>query len=845
LPSTEPVGLIRGDLSNLEQWISPVNTLYPVRGLEFLVNRPVRLDEVSIYVDAPVTADLTILKNGFPVYTQSLTLNAIGKNDVIINTLLESGNYTMQLSNVNGGNLLIITPISNFGQFNTPEINFLGSTPLTGQYIYFYDWKVSTPSCGTSRLPFTVFVPEAPEITMNADTATCTATSLVIKATDLPNSNYTYLWSDGSTGDSIVASTSGYYEVTATNNGQCQTIKNIYVQLLTNPMAQLINDTSICSPQDITLNGTTNSGIVVWYDEPTLSNVIDIDLPYTSFIADTVTRWLDVAPLATTRLGEQSSINASNTSSYFSFNIPNTFDVNQYTVLDSVAIYTHTAPTTVEVQLMDATGTIIATRIQLVTQAKEKVFIPIGVKLAPATGYQLSFNNMQTSILVDQSPIAVPSSSANAAVLTGTATPGVNYTTFFDWHFSYAYPTCHSMSDSVQITVNLPIQLPDSVYVCDTIVLSAEHPEAQSYTWNTGETTSSVIARDIGWYVVTVSDGLGCVLYDSTYVDMPKPIFEDTLSTVCDFILSTNYTSSEATFLWGNGAPTESIVIPSIGTYVVTVTTNAGCILEDSATINQIVLPPLPNLPANITTCFQQVLDAGFGGQNMSYIWNTGDTTQTITVTDNGYYAVTVTHPLGCTGIDYSVVDIDTIPQAGFTFNIFNGKDIRFNNTTTNINSGTTFRWEMGDPAQTISTLPGPFHSYPAVDCYDVLLIVSDPCGVDTFAYENILNLPDSICGDSTVGVFALPSQLQNSPFSIVPNPNEGSFFIQLDAKLVEETRLQIMTINGKVIHQEILAVGTDQRYDIVAANLPAGVYLIELQNSKQRQTNKMVIIKK
>ncbi len=842
LPNGDYVGIDKGDFSNLEVWISPQTSLYPTRGLDFVVNSPIRLDELSIYVDDTTAATLTILRGGFPVYTQNLNLTTVGENIITLNTLLEAGSYTIELSSVVGGRLLMVSPINNIGQFNTQEINFVGSTPLSSQYLYFYKWRVSTPSCATDRLPFTVSVPAPPQLTLVADTATCTQSSLTLQSVANPIAGYTYAWSTGATTDSLVVSTTDYYTVTVTNNGQCSSSKNIYVQFLTTPAMQDIADQSICTPQTIALRAPLNDGILVWYQDSSLSGVTAINSPYEPFVADTTIFWSDVAPRAVTRLGQQASSNANKNSSYYNFIIANTFDMQQHGILDSVAIYVADAPATIEIQLLDSLNNLLYSQTTVVNQAREKVFIPLDFNLVPSSGYQLTFNNMTTPVLVDQNALQTTKSSANIATLTGTVFAGINYTTFFDWHFSYAYPTCHAVGDSALVTVDVPTVLPDSVYTCDTILLSMEHPIGQAYQWSTGATTSSIVANAAGLYIVTVTTS-SCTIIDSTVVTKPKEIFAASLNASCDFLLQTNYEANEASFLWETQDTTASIQIPSIGTYTVTVTTNDGCVLADSVTITQIVLPPLPNLLRNVNACFFDTLDATVIGIGMSYLWSTGDTTSTLVVNSSDFYSVTVTHPLGCTGTDFSIVDIDTIPVAGFTFSLFNQKDVSFNNTTTGINSGTTFRWEMGDAAGTTYTLPFPFHSYDSVKCYDVTLYVNDVCGVDTAFYENVLNVPDSVCTDTTVSVFQLAG-VELLPFEVMPNPNEGQFSVQLANSLEEETKLQLLDINGRVVYRKILPVGNQMIWEIQPDGLPSGVYFAQLSNSRQRQTRRVVVLK-
>ena len=76
--------------------------------------------------------------------------------------------------------------------------------------------------------------------------------------------------------------------------------------------------------------------------------------------------------------------------------------------------------------------------------------------------------------------------------------------------------------------------------------------------------------------------------------------------------------------------------------------------------------PPIIDLGNDITEDFNPsgnsiVLDAGSGFT--SYNWSTGETTQTINVTTEGTYSVTVTNATGCSAFDEMVYTIDPIDQ--------------------------------------------------------------------------------------------------------------------------------------------------------------------------------------
>ena len=104
-------------------------------------------------------------------------------------------------------------------------------------------------------------------------------------------------------------------------------------------------------------------------------------------------------------------------------------------------------------------------------------------------------------------------------------------------------------------------------------------------------------------------------------------------------------------------------------TYTITSLSDASCsgTSSGSATIN--VNPaPTPTITGPAATCAASpvTLDAGVFA---SYLWNTGATTQTITVTPSSTttYSVTVTNGAGCSGSDTHTVTVSGAPAATIT----------------------------------------------------------------------------------------------------------------------------------------------------------------------------------
>jgi len=120
--------------------------------------------------------------------------------------------------------------------------------------------------------------------------------------------------------------------------------------------------------------------------------------------------------------------------------------------------------------------------------------------------------------------------------------------------------------------------------------------------------------------------------------------------------------SVSPTYLWNNGATTQTITGRSAGSYSVTVTSYAGCTATATATVTQ---------PSTVTaTCSAIAVTCTGGGNDGSvsvtgsggtpsytYLWSTGATTSTTGGLTAGTYTVTITDTHGCTATSSTTVN--------------------------------------------------------------------------------------------------------------------------------------------------------------------------------------------
>ncbi len=172
------------------------------------------------------------------------------------------------------------------------------------------------------------------------------------------------------------------------------------------------------------------------------------------------------------------------------------------------------------------------------------------------------------------------------------------------------------------------------------------------YLWSTGDTAYKIVVKNPGKYILTTFNSAGCSVSDSVNVAFskrPSPIIKGSnnfslcISGTVVLDAGPGYTK----YKWNTGDTVEKISANKIDSFQVTV---------DSATYACSGTSPWVhtyNIKINIQSSFSPylcgdsiILDAGAGFD--SYLWNTGETTERITVKKTGKYQVTVHIANGC-----------------------------------------------------------------------------------------------------------------------------------------------------------------------------------------------------
>jgi len=107
-----------------------------------------------------------------------------------------------------------------------------------------------------------------------------------------------------------------------------------------------------------------------------------------------------------------------------------------------------------------------------------------------------------------------------------------------------------------------------------------------SYLWNNGSRTGSIVVSDTGSYVVIVTDGHGCRNSDSVRITtfLPVPVgFLPGDTAVCSYgKLTVMPLESFRSYLWSTGSVDETITISKPGVYWLEATDNNSCVGRDT-----------------------------------------------------------------------------------------------------------------------------------------------------------------------------------------------------------------------------------------------------------------------
>jgi gliding motility-associated-like protein len=298
--------------------------------------------------------------------------------------------------------------------------------------------------------------------------------------------------------------------------------------------------------------------------------------------------------------------------------------------------------------------------------------------------------------------------------------PGALYALIIDSIY-FDCPTSGCVADAV---------LGQDISICNnqTTVIDASNSIGNSYLWGNGEISPSINVNSPGVYYVTVSDGI-CTDMDSISVfniDFEPNLLNDSLY-ICpddDFLLS-GFTDGVISYVWNNGLNTPIIYVSEPGLYWVEVF-NGQCSFTDTINVVEKIIN-LSEIPSIETLCSNEILTLNAFDINVSsYSWNTGETTASIQVTDEGEYWV-LRQIDDCEIIDNIHVELIQIQNQVLNLDKCMGESILLQSIFTN---NSNYTWSNGSESPAI-----------VVNSNGVYILSSEnECGTNSTLFNVVFN---------------------------------------------------------------------------------------------------------
>jgi PKD repeat protein len=218
------------------------------------------------------------------------------------------------------------------------------------------------------------------------------------------------------------------------------------------------------------------------------------------------------------------------------------------------------------------------------------------------------------------------------------------------------------------------------------------------------------------------------------------------------------------------------------------------------------------------------IIIAGTYFSNVSSVSFNGTLAQQFTIQDS--LTIRATVPTGATSgpvsvngpegtaISTMVLNVASLPIAGFTYSTSGGGglSIDFTNTSSNASS---YIWDFGDSFPVSEA--NPTYTFADEGVYPVTLITRNDCGSDTLTREIEVTKSVSVLDPS------------NFELRIFPNPFKDNF--QLDVKANGSIHVRVFNCLGQQVHSQVFTSSGKTSRIIEIDGLSSGFYIVHVEN--------------
>ena len=345
------------------------------------------------------------------------------------------------------------------------------------------------------------------------------------------------------------------------------------------------------------------------------------------------------------------------------------------------------------------------------------------------------------------------------------------------------------------------------------------HGVDPTYLWNDGVTTKDRTNLPPGYYSVTITDAFGQTINAAVTLTGPPELFASAL--VDNNVSCYNGADGQATasasgglmpytYLWSDGQATATATGLSAGIYSVAVTDANLCTASSGVTISEpppltasIATPPaIPGgLPGTIYLGWgPQTVDlestAGGGTPDYTYLWDDGQTTAIALDMSAGVHMVTITDANGCSeeaNIEIALIDV-----------------------------------RCGKKNNKVLLC----HVPPDDPSNEHTICISTNAVANHIADGDFL----SSCNDKSASI-------KEFELMVYPVPSSGSVSLEFNLLEDAEMSLQVFSLNGQVLYQDILHESEGSYiHSINLSHLSDGFYMLQVKNQDVVETRKIQI---
>ncbi|MBP1672733.1 MAG: domain containing protein [Bacteroidetes bacterium] len=654
--------------------------------------------------------DLTTLTaNGGTSYAWS---NGSNTASIYVST---AGFYTVTATSSLGCTSTAITSVN---VKTKPNVSILGvpsfcqglSTTLTATGGNNYVW-----SNGTSTQNNTINIPGTYSVTVtNSNNCTAVASIVVVMnekptASILGNRNFcansqtsltamggtNYLWNDGSSNQTITATTGGTYTVTVTNQNGCTSSVSAVTTVYSVPTPSISGSSEFC--QGLSVNLIASGGVSYLWSSGATSTYINVNQTGTYIVTATdsrgctaeATKTVIAHPLPVITITGDTNICTGGSS----FLVANASGATSF-----VWSTAQTAPFINVSPSATTNYTVIVTNVNGCSNSST---LKVNVRPYPTPSIvgNNSFCDGDTLHLTAQGGASYlwNNSATNSSIdITNAGTYTVTVTSQYG---------CSSTISKTVTKNSLPIPvITGNGTICEGQNGTLTASGGVSYSWSNNVSTAIIHPSAAGTYTVTVTDANGCSSSVSTNITVNTPpnvsIIGDTSFCQGNSIILAASGTPNVSYLWSNSSTGTSISVNSSGIYSVTATHLNGCTANASKSITSLSLPNA-QISGVLNPCLGKGTTLTASG-GVSYIWSNGSQSNTINIspTVSSTYLVTVTGINGCT--HQTSVVVNPLPVPGIT--ITGGEPIcQGEMATITASGGSSYQWSTGINSATIN----------------------------------------------------------------------------------------------------------------------------------------------